>query len=156
MLQLFSGDPMSKALIDHLNQELATAWIIGFNAKRYHWMVSGPHFRDYHLRFDDLHAAVEDTIDELGERVRMLGGTPIHTPSQMEQQSAVKASDPKKKLSPSAMLQEALDAEQVVIKLMHAGIEQAGREDDPGTADLLTRFVQIHQKEAWFLREMLA
>lgn len=147
---------MSQSLIHHLNAQLATAWITGFNAKRYHWMVSGPHFRDYHLRFDDLHGAVEGTIDELGERIRMLGGTPIHAPSQMEAQSAVKVSNPKKKLDAKAMLAEALAAEEKVIGLMHEGIDLASRENDPGTADLLTRFVQIHQKEAWFLREMLA
>ncbi len=147
---------MSQSLIHHLNAQLATAWILGFNAKRYHWMVSGPHFRDYHLRFDDLHGTVEGTIDELGERIRILGGTPIHAPSQMEAQSAVKSSNPKKKLDPKAMLAEALAGEETVIRLLHEGIELASRENDPGTADLLTRFVQLHQKEAWFLREMQA
>ena len=147
---------MSQNLIHHLNAQLATAWIIGFNAKRYHWMVSGPHFRDYHLRFDDLHGAAESTIDELGERIRMLGGTPIHAPSQMEAQSAVKPSNPKKKLEPRAMLAEALASEEKVIGLMNEGIDLASREHDHGTADLLTRFIQVHQKEAWFLREMLA
>ena len=147
---------MSQVLVKHLNAELASAWIAGFNAKRYHWMVYGPHFRDYHLRFDDLHSAIEGTIDELGERIRMLGGTPIHAPSQMEAQSAVAPSDPKKKLDAKAMLAEALAAEDKIIALMHEGIELASKENDPGTADLLTRFVQDHQKEAWFLREMLA
>lgn len=147
---------MSQSLIHHLNAELATAWVLGFNAKRYHWMVSGPHFRDYHLRFDNLYAAVEGSIDELGERIRMLGGAPIHAPSQMEKLSAVSPSDPKKKLDAKAMIAEALASETKVIALLHEGIDLASRENDPGTADLLTRFVQLHQKEAWFLREMLA
>jgi len=145
---------MTQILIDHLNQELATAWIIGFNAKRYHWTVTGPHFGDYHLRFDDLHAAIDATVDELAERIRMLGGTPIHTPSQMEGQSAVEPSAPSAKLDAKGMVAEALAAEERAIHLLHAGIELANQQSDPGTADLLTRFVQIHQKEAWFLREM--
>jgi starvation-inducible DNA-binding protein len=144
---------MSK-VVDHLNAQLATAWVLGFNAKRYHWMVAGPHFRDYHLRFDDLYAAIEGTLDELGERVRMLGGTPIFTPAQMEASSAVKPTDPKKKLDAAAMVKEALAGEEKAIDLCHAGIELANGANDPGTADLLTRFVQVHQKEAWFLREM--
>jgi starvation-inducible DNA-binding protein len=53
------------------------------------------------------------------------------------------------------MLREALDNEERTISLMHEGIELASQAGDPGTADLLTRFVQAHQKEAWFLREML-
>jgi len=145
---------MTQILIDHLNQELATAWILGFNAKRYHWTVAGPHFRDYHLRFDELHAAVDATVDELAERIRMLGGTPIHTPSQMEGQSAVDPSAPSARLDAKGMLAEALASEERAIHLLHAGIELANQQNDPGTADLLTRFVQIHQKEAWFLREM--
>lgn len=145
---------MNQTLIDHLNQQLATAWIIGFNAKRYHWTVAGPHFRDYHLRFDELHAAVDATVDELAERIRMLGGVPIHTPSQMEAQSAVEPSAPSRKLDAKGMLAEALAGEERAIILCHEGIELAGHHNDPGTADMLTRFVQLHQKEAWFLREM--
>lgn len=144
------------AVIDHLNAELATAWILSFNAKRYHWLVSGPHFRDYHLRFDDLYGAVDETVDELAERIRMLGGTPITAPAQMEKLSQVKPSDPAKALDTKAMLKEALASEEKVAAFMHKGIELANEAGDPGTADLLTRFVQVHQKEAWFLREMLA
>ncbi|MBS1766731.1 MAG: DNA starvation/stationary phase protection protein [Acidobacteria bacterium] len=147
---------MSKAVIEHLNLELATAFVQSFNARRYHWMVSGPHFRDYHLRFSDLYEAVDATIDELAERVRMLDGTPITAPSQMESLSVVKPSDTKKRLDPAAMVKEALAAEDKIIALMHKGIEIANQASDPGSADLLTRFVQVHQKEAWFLREMLA
>jgi len=147
---------MSKAVVEHLNLELATAFVQSFNARRYHWMVTGPHFRDYHLRFSDLYEAVEATIDELAERVRMLDGTPITAPSQMESLSVVKPSDTKKRLDPAAMLKEALAGEDKIVALMHKGIEIANQAGDPGSADLLTRFVQVHQKEAWFLREMLA
>ncbi|HTL99186.1 MAG TPA: DNA starvation/stationary phase protection protein [Holophagaceae bacterium] len=147
---------MSKAVIEHLNLELATAFVQSFNARRYHWMVSGPHFRDYHLRFSDLYEAVDATIDELAERVRMLDGVPITTPSQMESLSVVKPSDTKKRLDAAAMVKEALVGADKIVALMHKGIEIADQAGDPGTADLLTRFVQVHQKEAWFLREMLA
>lgn len=145
---------MSK-LIDHLNRQLASAQILLLNTKRYHWTVTGPHFRDYHLRFDELFAAVTPMVDELGERIRQLQGVPIHTPKQLETQSAVPVSDPSSTLSPQAMVQEALAAEEAVITLLHEGIDLATRDNDPGTADLLTAFVQVHQKEAWFLRSML-
>ena len=145
---------MNSPLIDHLNAQLATAWVLALNAKRYHWTVTGPHFRDYHLRFDELYAAAEATVDELGERIRMLGGTPIFSPGQIEAHSAVKPSDPHAKLDAIAMLHEALESEAKVITLLQDGIELASSSGDPGTADLLTRFVQVHQKEAWFLRSI--
>lgn len=147
---------MSRTVIDHLNAELATAFVLSFNAKRYHWTVTGPHFRDYHLRFEDLYNAADGTVDELAERIRMLGGVPLHAPAQMAAQTKAPVSDPAVRLDPEAMLKEALDNEERVISLMHEGIELANGAGDPGTADLLTRFVQVHQKEAWFLREILA
>lgn len=146
---------MNRTVVDHLNVELATAFVLSFNAKRYHWTVTGPHFRDYHLRFEELYAAADGTVDELAERIRMLGGLPLHAPAQMASQTKAVVSDPAARLDPEAMLREALDNEERVISLMHEGIELAGQAGDPGTADLLTRFVQVHQKEAWFLREML-
>ena len=147
---------MNPAVIDHLNAELATAFVLARNAKRYHWTVSGPHFRDYHLRFEDLYTAADDTVDELAERIRMLGGVPLHAPAQIQAQTRAAISDPAARLDPKGMLREALANEEAVVALMHEGIEAANGTGDPGTADLLTRFVQVHQKEAWFLREMLA
>ena len=146
---------MNRTIIDHLNAELATAFVLALNAKRYHWTVTGPHFRDYHLRFEDLYTAADGTVDELAERIRMLGGTPIHTPAQIEAETKADISNPSARMDPEAMLKEALANEEATVALMHEGIDLASQAGDPGTADLLTRFVQVHQKEAWFLREML-
>lgn len=146
---------MSQPVIEHLNRQLATAQVILLNTKRYHWMVGGPHFRDYHLRFDELYQAVLPMVDELGERVRELQGVPIHAPAQLEALSVAAVSDPARSLDAQAMVREALAGEEAVIALMHGGIDLATRENDPGTADLLTGFVQVHQKQAWFLRSML-
>lgn len=142
------------SLIEHLNAELASAQVLALNAKRYHWTVTGPHFRDYHLRFEELYIAADATVDELAERIRMLGGVPIHAPAQIEALSRAKVSDPAEVLDAAAMVQEALANQRRVIESMHAGIEKANQSGDPGTADLLTRFVQVHQKEAWFLASM--
>lgn len=146
---------MNRSVIDHLNAELATAFVLALNAKRYHWTVTGPHFRDYHLRFEDLYTAADGTVDELAERIRMMGGVPLHAPAEIEAQTKAAISNPSARLDPEAMLKEALANEETAVSLMHEGIELANEAGDPGTADLLTRFVQVHQKEAWFLREML-
>lgn len=141
-------------LIEHLNAELASAIVVALNAKRYHWTVTGPHFRDYHLRFEELYVAADGTVDELAERIRMLGGVPIHAPAQIEALSKAKVSDPAKSLDAKGMVLEALKNQERVIASMHKGVELANQSGDPGTADLLTRFVQVHQKEAWFLASM--
>ncbi|WP_306591038.1 Dps family protein [Geothrix sp. 21YS21S-4] len=146
---------MNRSVIDHLNAELATAFVLALNAKRYHWTVLGPHFRDYHLRFEELYTAADGTVDELAERIRIMGGTPIHAPSQIEALTKAQVSNPASRLDHKGMLEEALANEEAVVAFLGEGIELADDAGDPGTADLLTRFIQIHQKEAWFLREML-
>lgn len=145
----------SAVVVDHLNRQLASAQVLLLNAKRYHWTVEGPHFRDYHLRFEELYQAVLPMVDELGERIRQLGGVPVTSPQQLVEHTVARISDPAKLLDAPAMVREALENEQRVIDLMHEGIDLSAREGDPGTSDLLTGFVQVHQKEAWFLRSML-
>jgi starvation-inducible DNA-binding protein len=143
---------MNPSVIEHLNRELASAQVLLLNARRYHWGVASPHFRDYHLRFEELYRAVEPMVDLLGERIRILDGIPVHTPAQINAASAVAPSDPALVLNAPAMVAEALDSEERVIRLLHEGIELAAAGGDPGTADLLTRLVQAHQQQAWFLR----
>lgn len=150
-----TSTPALAAVVDHLNRQLASAQVLLLNAKRYHWMVEGPHFRDYHLRFEELYQAVLPMVDELGERIRQLGGVPVTSPQQLIEHTLVRISDPDEPLDAPGMIEEALANEQRIIDAMHEGIALADRAGDPGTADLLTGFVQVHQKEAWFLRSLL-
>lgn len=147
---------MSIPTLDHLNRQLASVQVLMLNAKRYHWTVTGPHFRDYHLRFDELHAALLPMVDELGERIRQLQGIPVHAPRQLEALSAVPVSDPAVVLDAQGMVREALGGLEALVALTHEGIELTAQAGDPGTSDLLTGFVQVHQKEAWLLRSMAA
>ncbi len=143
-------------VIDVLNVQLASVQVLMLNAKRYHWTVTGPHFRDYHLRFDELHQALQPMVDELGERIRQLQGQPVHAPRQLEALSVVPVSDPSRTLDAPAMVREALAGLEHLIDHTHEGIDRSADAGDPGTSDLLTGFVQVHQKEAWFLRSMVA
>lgn len=143
----------NEAIITSLNREVANAVGLYLNYKKYHWHVSGPLFRDLHLLFDDHAGQVLATVDELGERVRMLGGLAAHHPNQVTELASVQLSAPGAQ-SPREMVEEALANHQTVIAGMHQAIEAATEARDPGTADLLTRLIQIHEKQAWFLREV--
>jgi len=145
----------NEAVITELNREVANAVGLYLNYKKYHWHVSGPLFRDLHLLFDDHATQVLATVDELGERIRILGGLAAHHPNQVSELASVQLSAPGPQ-SPREMIEEALANHQTVIAGMHRGIEIADEASDPGTADLLTRFIQIHEKQAWFLREVAA
>ena len=145
----------NEAVIADLNREVANAVGLYLNYKKYHWHVSGPLFRDLHLLFDDHATQVLATVDELGERIRILGGLAAHHPNQVSALASVQLSAPGPQ-SPREMIEEALANHQTVIAGMHRAIEVADEASDPGTADLLTRFIQIHEKQAWFLREVAA
>ena len=67
------------ALSTALNGLLADTVALYFKTKNFHWHASGPHFRDYHLLFDEQAGQLEDSVDILAERVRKIGGTTIRS-----------------------------------------------------------------------------
>ena len=123
------------------------------NYKHYHWQTFGPLFRDLHNLFDEFATEVYETIDELAERVRMIGQDPISHVEDFLKVATVKSAT--KGNNMRGMIEEADKNAISVIKEMREAIKTADKNDDPGTADVLTRFVQIHEKHEWWLRDIL-
>jgi len=123
------------------------------NYKKYHWLTYGPLFRDVHLLLDEQATQTYETIDEFAERAIMIGGVPIGDPADYLGTATVKPS--KGKLSMREMIDEARASLDVIIGEMHEDAEVATAAGDIGTADLYTRLVQMHQKNRWFLNELL-
>jgi starvation-inducible DNA-binding protein len=143
--------PDSK-VVASLQTQVANAFVLYANYKHYHWQTYGPLFRDLHLLFDEFATAVLETADEFAERVRMIGQNPIAGLNAMIETASVKASTGG--LTMRQMIEEADANLLIVIKEMRQGVRLAG-DDDPGTADVFTRFVQIHEKHEWWLRDIL-
>jgi len=142
------------AVVMQLQRQVANAYILYTNYKHYHWNTYGPLFRDLHLLFDEFAADVLKTTDGFAERVRMIGQDPIFSPVDMVETASVKPADP----ANSTMRDMITEADRhllVVIKEMREGVRAADAEDDPGTADLFTQAVQIHEKHEWWLRDIL-
>lgn len=140
-------------VVSVLQQQIANAFLLYMNYKHYHWQSYGPLFRDLHLLFDEQGNAALGTIDELGERVRMLRGVPLWDPRQFIERGTVTIAEPNQTMRD--MLAEVHKNTDTIIDELKAGIEVASHAKDPGTADLLTRIVQIYEKHEWFLRETL-
>jgi len=140
-------------IVAALHRQQANALVAYLNYKKYHWLTYGPLFRDVHLMLDEQATQTYETIDEFAERAIMIGGTPIGDPADYLGVATVKPSAGK--LSLRQMIQEARDALDVIIREMHADTEVASTAGDIGTADLYTRLVQVHQKNRWFLNELL-
>ena len=142
-----------RAVVATLHREQANALVAYLNYKKYHWLTYGPLFRDVHLLLDEQATQTYGTIDEFAERAIMIGGTPIGDPADYLGAATVKPS--KGTLSMRAMIEEARTSVDVIIREMHEDTEIASAAGDIGTADLYTRLVQMHQKNRWFLNELL-
>ena len=141
------------AVVKTLNRQQANALVAYLNYKKYHWLTYGPLFRDIHLLLDEQAAATYAMIDELAERALMIGGKPVADPADYLPAATVRPS--KGSLSPRAMLEEVAATLDTISAEMHEDAEVATAAGDIGTADLYTRFVQVHQKNRWFLAEIL-
>ena len=140
-------------VIAALKHAQANSIALYLNAKRCHWFTYGPLFRDLHLFFDELASDAITEIDQLAERLRMLGGEPISTPREIESWATVAVADGKP--GPRVMLEQSLANERKVVAELRDAARLADDELDPGTNDLLTTLVQVHEKHAWFIGELL-
>ena len=140
-------------LIQLLQKQVANAFLLYANYKHYHWQISGPLFRDLHLLFDEFAEAVLGTLDEFAERIRMIGPDPIFSPKHTLDMASVEVAA--SGTTVREMIQEADNNALVVIREMRRGAKLADEVDDPGTVDLFSRIVQIHEKHEWWLRDIL-
>jgi starvation-inducible DNA-binding protein len=140
-------------VVEHLQRQVANAVVLYLNYKHYHWQTYGPMFRDLHLLFDEFAEAVLSTADDFAERVRMIGQDPVAAPQEMLATASVKVAGRGRTMR--EMIQEADENLLIVIKEMRAGARAADKAHDPGTVDLFSRHVQIHEKHEWWLRDIL-
>ena len=140
-------------IIQALQRQVANAFVLYANYKHYHWQTYGPLFRDLHKLFDQLAEDVLPTLDELAERVRMIGqDPPAHLIAAVDL-ATVAAAAPHSTMR--EMVEEANRNLLVVIKEMRQAAKSADEHGDPGTVDVFSRLVQIHEKHEWFTRDML-
>src|SRR5262245_31112001 len=144
-----SGSPV----VLSLRKQVANAVVLYLNYKHYHWQTYGPLFRDLHKLFDRFAEDVLETLDPLAERVRMIGQDPPAHPMESADLASVGQAAPHSTMR--EMVEEADRNLLVVIKEMRQGAKLADEHGDPGTVDLFSRSVQIHEKHEWWLRDIL-
>jgi starvation-inducible DNA-binding protein len=141
------------AVVTSLQKQVANAFILYLNYKHYHWQTFGPLFRDLHRLFDEFAGEVYGTIDEMAERIRMIGQNPVSRIEEFQKTASIKSAAEGRDMR--EMIREADQNSLLIIKEMRAAIKTAEKNDDPGTADVLIKFVQIHEKQEWWLRDIL-
>jgi starvation-inducible DNA-binding protein len=135
-----------------LNALLADIFALYLKTKNFHWHMSGPHFRDYHLLLDEQGAQIFAIIDGIAERVRKIGGTTIRSIGEISRLQRVADNDAPY-VSPEDMLSELHEDNKDLVLRMRAVHTLTDDEDDVATTSLLETWIDEAERRAWFLFE---
>ncbi len=143
-----------KAIADGLSRVLADSYTLYLKTHNYHWNVTGPMFNTLHLMFEQQYTELALAVDEIAERIRALG---FPAPGTYKAYAAL-TEIPEEDSVPSAeaMLQNLVHAQETVVRTARSVFPLVDEANDEPSADLLTQRMQIHEKNAWMLRSMLA
>lgn len=140
------------AVSEALNGLLADSYALYLKTKNFHWHVSGPHFRDYHLLFDEQAADILGATDDMAERVRKIGGTTLRSIGHIAQLQTIEDNDADF-VPPGVMLKELMADNKKVAERMRKAHEVADEHDDIATASLIENWIDQTEKRTWFLFE---
>jgi starvation-inducible DNA-binding protein len=147
------GHDAVSAVSAAINPVLADVFALYLKTKNFHWHVSGPHFRDYHLLLDEQAEQIFAATDELAERVRKIGGTTLRSIGHVAQLQRVKDNDAEF-VAPQAMLRELMADNRTLATNMREAHEVAETRNDVATTSLLENFIDQAERRAWFLFEV--
>jgi starvation-inducible DNA-binding protein len=144
-----------KAVVDitgALNALFADVFSLYLKTKNFHWHMSGPHFRDYHLLLDEHADQIFAITDDIAERVRKIGGTTIRSVGHIARLQRIRDNDAEY-VTPADMLSELHEDEKALtlsMRAVHSLCDDAG---DVATASLLETWIDQAQRRSWFLFE---
>ena len=142
----------SSAVTAALNPLLADAFALYLKTKNFHWHVSGPHFRDYHLLLDEQGEQIFAMTDVLAERVRKIGGTTVRSIGHIARLQRIEDNN-EEFVAATYMLRELMEDNKAFTVNMRAAHEVASANNDVATTSLLENFIDETEKRTWFLFE---
>ena len=146
------GSNATRDITGALNALLADMFALYLKTKNFHWHVSGPHFRDYHLLLDEQAAQLFASTDVIAERVRKIGGNTLRSIGDIARQQRLADNDAPY-VSPDDMLAELRDDNQRVVAAMREAHDLCDEHNDVATASLLENFIDEAERRVWFLYE---
>ena len=144
------GDNSKKALADALNGLLADYYALYLKTKNFHWHVTGPHFREYHLLFDEQATELIATTDLVAERVRKLGQDTLTSIGAIGAKQRLKDNDSANN-DAAKMLKELHADNETMVKALKDTKELAEEAGDNATDGLLDDWTDQAEQRAWFL-----
>ena len=146
------GANATKDIAGALNALLADTFALYLKRKNFHWHVSGPHFRDYHLLLDEQAEQIIAAADVIAERVRKIGAPTLHSIGDISRHQRIADNDAPF-VDPDDMLAELRDDNQRFISAMREAHDVCEEHNDVATASLLEVFIDEAERRVWFLYE---
>jgi starvation-inducible DNA-binding protein len=146
------GANAMKDLSGALNALLADSYALYLKTKNFHWHMSGPHFRDYHLLLDEHGDQIFAMTDPIAERVRKLGGMTVHSIGHIARLQRLKDNDADY-VTPEDMLAELREDNKQLVASMRETHELCEEHNDVATASLIEVWIDETERRIWFLYE---
>src|SRR5580693_1102453 len=146
------GAEAVKNISGALNALLADAFALYVKTKNFHWHVSGPHFRDYHLLLDEQADQIFEMTDDIAERVRKIGGNTLHSVGEIKSHTRILDNDAEY-VTPEDMLAELKGDNSDLVGRMREAHELTSEYNDVATTSLLENWIDEAERRVWFLFE---
>ena len=140
------------SVAEALNRVLADSFALYFKTKNFHWHVSGPHFRDYHLLFDEQATEILATTDLIAERARKTGNVTLRSIGDVSRHQTIRDNDAAF-VNPKDMLDELRDDNLSLVQSLRLVRKAAAEADDNATESLVDDWTDQAEQRAWFLFE---
>jgi starvation-inducible DNA-binding protein len=137
-----------------MNALLADVFALYVKTKNFHWHMSGRHFRDYHLLLDEHGEQIFAMTDEIAERARKLGGTTLHSISDISKHQRLKDNNAER-VAPEDMLAEVRADNLELTRNLRSTHELCDKHNDVATASLIENWIDETERRTWFLSEIV-
>lgn len=146
------GEAAVKDIAAALTALLADTFALYLKTKNFHWHMSGPHFRDYHLLLDEQADQIFAITDDIAERARKIGGSTLRSIGQISRLQRLSDNDAEF-VTPADMLAELADDNSRFVSLLRAVHELAAGHNDSATTSLVEVWIDEAERRTWFLFE---
>jgi starvation-inducible DNA-binding protein len=135
-----------------LRQLLADTFALYLKTKNFHWHMTGPHFRDYHLLLDEQGEQIFEMTDDIAERARKIGGTTLRSISDISRHQRLQDNNDER-VAPKGMLVELSADNQALTRYFRSAHEICDKYNDVATASEIEVWIDQTERRTWFLSE---
>jgi starvation-inducible DNA-binding protein len=139
---------------EELRLLLADVFVLYVKTKNFHWHMTGPHFRDYHLLLDEQGGQLFAMTDDIAERARKIGGTSLRSVGDIVRHRRLKDNDAETVTSDEMLAELSADNQQLT-RSLRATHEVCDKHNDVATASVIENWIDEAERRTWFLSEIL-